>query len=324
MWLPPSVTSAAAAQPGKLTASTNSLTSAAGQEVQVLVKLRALRSHTGNVRPRVTLVPVRGSITPAARQMMRTSSTSGASLLWEELRRLTAREGVEQEISTEAMALLMLGARNASAAAVDCCLHWLHEGWEAQVQMDTTAFASASTALQPRDSLHRGPMDLQAVFAVMREARGDRSRTGEGADVQNVEVLQMVLVEWVRGCTREQWMTLMAFACAEQESSLIMRLMASSHGTTGSNAQHSHTSAEPSDIGDATKYVETAVSKARNLYLFLARRRALDAEQRDTGAAGLTPPEREQLDAKLRFARARLAQLGQPAPSLDKVHMMRR
>jgi hypothetical protein len=72
--------------------------------------------------------------------------------------------------------------------------------------------------------------------------------------------------------------------------------------------------AGPGDHAESA--ISRVVSRARGLYVTLVQRRLLDAEQRHTGAAGLTPPERDHLEAHIRQARARLAQLGQPAPQV--------
>ena len=143
------------------------------------------------------------------------------------------------------------------------------------------------------------------------------------------EVLDMVFDRWIQGCEYEQWMMLMAFACETENQPLVMKLLFAGYNRESRGAFNleppgrteqpkaagfAHSTA--ADASEAARYANRAVGKARTLYQMLSRRYALDAEQRHKGAAGLTEAERVQLEMRIKDARVRLAQLGEPPPTV--------
>lgn len=172
---------------------------AVGQGCQVLLRLDVTRLHTGYLRTGCILLTVRDSLARVMRLMVKSGSIAALQL---ELDGLPARVGFEQELSSEAMRILELGSRFGSAAAVDCVLRWLHEGWEsvdpAAAQLNATALVpmKASGDGQRADCLQRWaekkqrPLDLQAVFTVLLMAQGNRKIfSGRADDVQNEQVM---------------------------------------------------------------------------------------------------------------------------------------
>ena len=289
---------------------------ASTEGTHVLVRLDVTRLHTGYVSTCCVVVAISSKLAPAAQLMMLGGSIPALQLA---LNAYPPRVGFEQEVSAEASRLLVLGSRFGTAAAMDCLLRWLHEGWEAidlDPSQNTTALVPMQTPLsgkiQPWAERADRPLDLQVVFTVLIEAKGSRGRfSGKDVDVQNHSVLEMVIKGWVEGCSTEQWKVLMAFACHKADTPIVIRLMGVTHGE---KAKKTEPALRP-DVEEATRYAESAVAKARGLYAVLSRRHALDTEQRRQGAVGLTAPERHQLETRIKYARARLAQLGQPAPT---------
>eukprot|EP00966_Prymnesium_polylepis_P278330 6430839-Prymnesium_polylepis.1 len=123
----------------------------------------------------------------------------------------------------------------------------------------------------------------------------------------------------------------MAFACETENDPLVMKLLFAGYDRESApqTRQEQPTAAgagQPtsSDARDAAQYANRAVGKARTLYQMLSRRYALDAEQRRKGAAGLTEPERVQLEMRIKDARVRLARLGHPPPTVCTVLNLRK
>lgn len=299
------------------TSTTVSLDSGVGERCQVLLRMQPKRLHTGYVRVNCLLLPVRAKLAPVVRIMI---SCSCADAMRHELKALQPRVGLQQELSLNAARLLEIGPRFGSSAGVHCLLNWLHEEWDtsdtALVLHPTSPSNEVPAGQVPADWVqpYEGPkhraLDLQVIIPVLRVSQGSR----KWGVAFNDEVLTMVVSKWLQGCSYDQWMVLLAFACREDYNSLVMRLMSVRHRGEDGKQDAGVDSSQIPNLEDATQYVDRAVAKATNLYNVLMRRYALDKEQRRKGAMGLTHAERDQLQTRIKYARSRLASLGSSAP----------
>ena len=164
----------------------------------VIVCLKVSRLHTGWIRTKSTLAPVRSRLARATRVLLDPHASQAE--LDAELSTWPARAGFEQELTPEATRLVELGSRFAPAAAMHRVLQWVHSGWDSAESVAAAGLLVPTTdrlqAHREAGLLHnrpacRQPLDLQVMKTVVLCAMGNRFHKREAYDkfdMQNVDL----------------------------------------------------------------------------------------------------------------------------------------